>query len=261
MVVPAHAWTPWYGVFGSRSGFDSLEECFLDMTGEVRAIETGLSSDPEMNWGVPYLTRKTIVSFSDAHSLPKLAREVTAFPGPPTYPGLADALARNRVAYTVEFYPQEGKYHYDGHRKCGVCRPPDDNPGRAGPCPVCGKSLTLGVLNRTGSLSRNKVIGARGADGFVRAPDGRPPFIRLVPLLEILAETIGQNPNTRKVETIYFQLIEELGNEIFVLTSAPYDDVVRVSGERIARSIGQVRAGEVQVEPGYDGVFGKVSLA
>lgn len=260
MVVPAHAWTPWYGVFGSRSGFDSLEECFLDLTPWVTAIETGLSSDPEMNWGVPHLSHRTIVSFSDAHSLPKLGREVTAFTGPPTYSGLADALAHNRVAYTVEFYPQEGKYYHDGHRKCGVGRPPEEIPGPANPCPVCGKSLTLGVLHRTGSLSKGKVIGIRGIDGLVRSPDGRPPFIRLVPLLEIIAEALGQNANSSKVQTNYFRLIEELGSEIEVLINARPDELARVSGERIARAIDLVRAGDLQVEPGYDGVFGKVSI-
>jgi uncharacterized protein (TIGR00375 family) len=260
MVVPAHAWTPWYGVFGTRSGFDSLEECFLDLTPWVTAIETGLSSDPEMNWGVPQLSNRTIVSFSDAHSLPKLGREVTAFPGPPTYPGLADALAHNQVAYTVEFYPQEGKYYYDGHRKCGVAQPPEEILGQASPCPVCGKSLTPGVLRRTGSLSKGKVVGIRGIDGLVQSPDGRPPFIRLVPLLEIIAEALGQNPNARNVQTNYFRLIQELGSEIDVLINATHDDLASVSGEHIARAIDRVRAGDLRVEPGYDGVFGKVSI-
>jgi uncharacterized protein (TIGR00375 family) len=261
IVLPAHAWTPWYGVFGSRSGFDSLEECFLDMTPAITAIETGLSSDPEMNWGVPDLFDRTIVSFSDAHSLPKLAREVTAFLGPLNYPSLALALAQNRVAYTVEFYPEVGKYHYDGHRKCGVGLPPEEVPRRAGLCPVCGRALTLGVLNRTRSLSPVKAVGIRGVDGFVRSPGGRPPFIRLVPLQEIIAEVLGQNPSSRKVQTIYFRMIEELGSEMEVLTNSNYGDLARVSGERIGRAIYQARDGNIRVEPGYDGVFGQVSIA
>lgn len=261
IVLPAHAWTPWYGVFGSKSGFDRLEECFLDMTPAITAVETGLSSDPEMNWGVGDLSNLTIVSFSDAHSLPKLAREVTAFQGPMTYPGLAETLAQNRVAYTVEFYPEEGKYHYDGHRKCGVCLPPAEIPMQSSVCPVCGKPLTLGVLNRTSSLSEGKVAGIKGADGFIQSPDGRPPFIRLVPLQEIIAEVLGQNPNTKRVQSIYLQMIEELGSEIEVLTSATEYDLARVSGERMAQAVLQVRAGDIQVEPGYDGVFGKVSIA
>ncbi|MDA1219364.1 MAG: endonuclease Q family protein [Chloroflexi bacterium] len=260
IVLPAHAWTPWYGVFGSKSGFDSLEECFLDMTPAITAIETGLSSDPEMNWGVGELSNKTIVSFSDAHSLPKLAREVTALLGPLTYPGLAEALSQNRVAYTVEFYPEEGKYHYDGHRKCGVCQPPAEILRQTGPCPVCGRPLTLGVLNRTGSLSNGKVAGIRGGDGFIQSPDGRPPFIKLVPLQEIIAEVMGQGPSTKKVQIIYLQMIEAVGSELQILINATEDDLARVSGERIAQAILQVRAGDIQVEPGYDGVFGKVSI-
>ena len=271
IALPAHAWTPWYGVFGSRSGFDSLEECFLDLAPAITAIETGLSSDPAMNWGVPDLLDQTIVSFSDAHSLPKLAREVTAFPGPLTYSGLLDALNKNRVAYTVEFYPEAGKYHYDGHRKCGVGQPPEEIPRTANPCPVCGKALTLGVLNRTaslsagslsaGSLSYGGTVGIRGVDGFIQSPDGRPPFIRLVPLQEIIAQVLGQNPSTRNVQTIYFQMIEQVGSEIDLLINATHEDLARVSGERIAQAIDQVRAGDIRVEPGYDGVFGKVSLA
>ena len=261
IVLPAHAWTPWYGVFGSKSGFDSLEECFLDMTPAITAIETGLSSDPEMNWGVRDLSQKTIVSFSDAHSLPKLAREVTAFQGPLAYQGLAQDLAQNRVAYTVEFYPEEGKYHYDGHRKCGVCLPPEAIPLPARACSVCGKLLTLGVLNRTSSLSDGKVAGIRGGDGFIQSPDGRPPFIRLVPLQEIIAEVLGQSPSTKKVQSLYFQMIEELGSELHILINATQDDMARVSGESIAQAIHQVRAGDIRVAPGYDGVFGKVSIA
>ena len=261
IVLPAHAWTPWYGVFGSKSGFDSLEECFLDMSPAINAIETGLSSDPEINWAVRDLSDKTLVSFSDAHSLPKLAREVTAFQGPLTYQGLAQALAQNEVAYTVEFYPEKGKYHYDGHRKCGVCQPPAEIPIQAKPCPVCGKPLTLGVLNRALLLSEGKVNGTRGGDGFVQSTEGRAPFIRLVPLQEIISEVLSQSPNTKKVQSVYFKMIEEVGSELQVLINANHHDLAGASGERIAQAIIQVRAGNIKVEPGYDGVFGKVSIA
>ena len=196
LVIPAHAWTPWYGVFGSKSGFDSLEECFLDLTQAIAAIETGLSSDPAMNWGVPELRSRAILSFSDAHSLPKLAREATAFNGPLTYAGLAGAIAANDVAFTVEFYPEEGKYHYDGHRKCGVSRAPDFSETERLPdrdtCPVCRKTLTLGVLHRVMSRTPEPVVVRPGPDGFVNSPDGRPPLHPPSPVAGVGIPSPGQ---------------------------------------------------------------------
>ena len=144
LVIPAHVWTPWYGLYGSKSGFDRLEDAFLDMAKYIHAVETGLSSDPAMNWIVPQLSDKTTVSFSDAHSLPKLGREVTVFDAPLSYSGLSQALAENLVAYTAEFYPQEGKYHYDGHRKCGVSQHPSETGRRSVACPVCSRPLPWG---------------------------------------------------------------------------------------------------------------------
>ena len=260
VVVPAHAWTPWYGVFGSKSGFDSLEECFQDLTPAIPAVETGLSSDPAMNWGVPNLAGKTIISFSDAHSLPKLARELTVFNGPLTYQGLSDALFQNRVAYTVEFYPEEGKYHYDGHRKCHVCQPPGASLEQRGLCPVCHRPLTLGVLHRTRSLSAEPVSESRAPDGFIHSPDGRPPFTRLVPLQEIIAQVLGQGLATKGVTKAYFGVINELGSELQTLLHASPADLALAAGEPLARAILQARRGDVQVSPGYDGVFGTVSL-
>ncbi len=260
IVVPAHAWTPWYGVFGSKSGFDSLEECFQDLTPAIPAVETGLSSDPAMNWGVPDLAGKTIVSFSDAHSLPKLARELTVFDGPLTYQGLTDALFQNRVAYTVEFYPEEGKYHYDGHRKCGVCQPPEASLERRGFCPVCRRPLTLGVLHRTRSLSTTTADDSRGPDGFIHSHDGRPPFTRLVPLQEIIAQVRGLGLATKGVTNAYFDVVNQLGSELQALLHASADDLTVAAGEPLARAVLQARRGEVEVSPGYDGVFGTVSL-
>ncbi|MBT98565.1 MAG: DNA helicase UvrD [Dehalococcoidia bacterium] len=153
MVVPAHIWTPWYGLLGSKSGFDSLEECFGDMTLNIHAVETGLSSDPEMNWAVPALKGKTIMSFSDAHSLPNMGRELTVFEGDATYTDLVAGLKNNLVEKTLEFFPEEGKYHFSGHRKCGVSQTPEE-PGRSGNrCPECGRPLTLGVVHRVHELS------------------------------------------------------------------------------------------------------------
>ena len=229
LVIPAHVWTPWYGLYGSKSGFDHLEGAFLDMEKHIHAVETGLSSDPAMNWMVPQLADKTIVSFSDAHSLPKLGREVTVFDAPLSYSGLSQALAKNLVAYTAEFYPQEGKYHYDGHRKCGVSQHPSETGRRGVACPVCNKPLTLGVLHRVSYVAQQKEDPGAPAqlapaqlaterecvpdsEGFVRSPEGRPPFIRLLPLQEIIAALWGRGPATKAVQTEYMRLVAELGS-------------------------------------------------
>ncbi len=298
LIIPAHVWTPWYGLYGSKSGFDHLEECFLDMSPQVHAVETGLSSDPAMNWRVPQLAGRTLVSFSDAHSPPKLGREATVFEGPFSYRGLAEALAGNRVAYTIEFYPEEGKYHFDGHRKCGVCQSPTETFRQGGRCQVCGRPLTLGVLHRTRSLSQWEANGTgkpsemdrqfiseetsdrtsdgtsggtsdgsrrqandpSAPDGFVRSHQGRPPFIRLLPLQEIIGATLGLGENTKGVQREYRRLVAELGSELSVLIRAEAADLTPVAGERLARAVLQARRGDIQVAPGYDGVFGKVSL-
>ena len=260
LVIPAHAWTPWYGVFGSKSGFDSLSECFLDMTPAIPAIETGLSSDPAMNWGVAELSDIAILSFSDAHSLPKLAREATAFNGLLSYRGLSNAIACNDVAFTVEFYPEEGKYHYDGHRKCGVRRVPDLSDPDFATCPVCLRPLTLGVLHRVIVLSGSTVAGHPGEDGFLRSPDGRPPFIRLVPLQELIAQVMGRGVGTRAVQTAYMRTVQELDGELNALISGSLPDLDAVAGGPVAEAVLRSRAGDICVEPGYDGVFGKISL-
>jgi uncharacterized protein (TIGR00375 family) len=260
IIVPAHAWTPWYGVFGSRSGFSTLEECFEDMLPAVTAIETGLSSDPAMNWAVPELADKTILSFSDAHSLPKLAREATVFEGTLSYQGFAKALSENQVAYTIEFYPEEGKYHYDGHRKCGVSQSPDETLRQGTRCPKCHRPLTLGVLHQTKLLGRSDEGTITNEDGFVRSPQGRPPFMRLIPLQEIIAEVFGQSPNTKRVQEEYQRIVSEMGSELQVLAESKSAELEPVTGEQLAEAILMARAGKVSVEPGYDGVFGKISL-
>jgi uncharacterized protein (TIGR00375 family) len=261
IVIPAHVWTPWYGVFGSKSGFDRLEECFQDMAPLIHAVETGLSSDPAMNWGMTELADKTIVSFSDAHSLPKLAREATVFEGTLNYQGLAEALAQNQVAYTVEFYPEEGKYHYDGHRKCGISQSPEETLRQGTRCPVCGRPLTLGVLHRTKALSQGNAAFKRGSDGFVRSLQDRPPYVRLVPLQEIIAAVLGQSPNTKRVQGEYRRITDELGSELQVLINTQPADLEKVAGEGLARAILRVRTEDIHVEPGYDGVFGKISFS
>lgn len=265
IVIPAHVWTPWYGLFGSKSGFDHLEECFQDMTRYINAVETGLSSDPAMIWPIGELANRTIVSFSDAHSVPKLGRELTAFQGELSYQGLAHALANQGVAYTVEFYPEEGKYHYSGHRKCGVRHTPEDTQIEGYRCGACQRPLTLGVLHRVRELSEPAIpVGDSKArysdDGFVRHEESRPPFIRLIPLVEIIAETLGQGPSTRRIAAQYQDLTRQLGSELQVLMTASATDLAKVAGENLARAITRARFGDVRVDPGYDGVYGKIHV-
>ena len=260
IVIPAHIWTPWYGLFGSKSGFDSLEECFLDMTPHIHAVETGLSSDPAMNWAIPELASRTIVSFSDAHSVAKLGREVTVFQGEFSYQGLADALVHQKVAYSVEFYPEEGKYHHSGHRKCGIRLSPEETENTGVRCPTCQRPLTLGVLHRVRELSQGEVPAFRDTHGFVQNEEGRPPFIRLVPLVEIIAETLGRGAATKGVRLEYQRIVQELGSELHVLVETDGSDLERVAGERLAQGILKARTGDVRVEPGYDGLYGTVRL-
>ena len=266
MVVPAHIWTPWYGMLGSVSGFDSLEECFGSLTPMIRAVETGLSSDPAMNWAAPDLTGRAIVSFSDAHSLPNLGREVTAFKGRPSYDGLKRAVEQNAIAYTVEFYPEEGKYHFDGHRKCGVRQSPLETAAQGGGrCPVCRRPLTLGVLYRVHSLSSTARAGdleepPPGAGGLISPADGRPPFMRLVPLEELLAETLGVGRRTKAVGNVYRKLCAEFGNELEVLARADAADIRQAAGEPVAQAILKARTGQVVTEPGFDGQYGTVRV-
>ncbi len=263
IVIPAHAWTPWYGMFGSKSGFNSLEECFQDMTPQIHAVETGLSSDPAMIWSIPDLVGRSIVSFSDAHSPPKLGREVTVFEGELSYWGLASALSQEAIAYTVEFYPEEGKYHYTGHRKCGVRQTPDETRDRGTLCPVCRRPLTLGVLHRVAALSTGPAphegaTGGRGCDGFVRHIRSRPPFIRLIPLVELIAEAMDRGPAAKAVGNQYDGLVRHFGSELQVLMNASAMELEDVAGESIAQSVLRARVGDVTVEPGFDGVYGKI---
>ena len=266
MVIPAHIWTPWYGLLGSVSGFDSLEECFGDLTPMIHAVETGLSSDPAMNWAISDLSSQAIVSFSDAHSLPNLGRELTVFRGAPTYGGLRDAVAQNAISHTVEFYPEEGKYHYNGHRNCRVRQSPEETAAQGdGRCPVCRRPLTLGVLHRVRSLftaEGDEEIGApaTGMDGFVKSPDGRPPFLRLVPLEELLSETLGVGRRTKSVANVYRKLCAEFGGELQVLARVEGQEIQRVAGERVAQAVLKARTGQVVVEPGFDGQYGEVRV-
>ncbi|MDA1348855.1 MAG: endonuclease Q family protein, partial [Chloroflexi bacterium] len=259
-VIPAHAWTPWFGIYGSKSGFDSLEECFGDTWEHVPAIETGLSSDPAMNWMVPELDDRAIVSFSDAHSLPRMGRELTYFNGELSYDGLLSSLRTQDIAYTIEFFPEEWKYHHSGHRKCGVSLSPAEVAEGGGRCPKCGRRLTLGVLQRVHELGRREVETRVDEEGFTRSVDGRPPFRSMVALDLIVAESLGVGVKTKMVRTTYGKLIAELGGEMSVLMEATTDDIARVAGDRVAEGVYRVRRGQVQIEPGYDGRYGTVKI-
>ena len=267
MVMPAHVWTPWYGALGSVSGFDSLEECFGSLSPLIRAVETGLSSDPAMNWAVPELNERAIVSFSDAHSLPNLGREVTVFRGKPTYGELRQGLEGQGVAYTVEFHPQEGKYYYNGHRNCGVSQSPQETKTQGSQrCPECGRPLTLGVLHRVASLSAPAPDGEGsvelqpGPDGFIRHRGHRAPFLRLVPLEEILSDALGVGRRSKRVSGVYHKLCAELGSELDVLIRASRRELLDLAGEHVAQAILRARAGQVAIEPGFDGQYGKVKV-
>ncbi len=252
--IPAHIWTPHFSVLGSRSGFDSLEHCYGDLTEQIFAVETGLSSDPSMNWRVSALDRFTLVSNSDAHSPEKLAREANLIEGELSYMGLSGALKGSpgqKFRGTVEFYPQEGKYHYDGHRACKVRLSPEQAEGLSNQCPACGGRLTEGVLARVGQL-------ADRPEGF--RPANAKDFQRLIPLSEVIAESLGVGPSTKKVLALRNTLLNNVGSELTVLRNAPLDQLSRVGGELIAEAVRRNRHGEVKIEPGYDGQYGTVKI-
>jgi uncharacterized protein (TIGR00375 family) len=253
IVIPAHAWTPWFSVFGSRSGFGSLKACFGDLCERIFALETGLSSDPPMNRRVSSLDRLALVSFSDAHSPGTIAREATLFDLPEvSFPALVAALRSRdpeRLLGTIEFFPEEGKYHFDGHRSCGIVFSPAESRERENLCPQCGKPLTLGVLHRVEDLA-DREEGGGPVDSFRH----------LVPLGEVLAQALGVGTGTKRVAEEYDRLIHRLGSELSVLLDASDEDLAAAVSGRVLEAIRKARRGEVRVEPGYDGVFGKVTI-
>ncbi len=263
IVIPAHAWTPWYGIYGSRSGFDSLEECFGDLAPMITAIESGLSSDPSMNWAVPDLQARSVVSFSDAHSVNRLGREMTAFAATLSWDGLSTALHDFGVAYTVEFYPEEGKYHYSGHRKCGISYDSAQLAANGCDCPVCGRPLTLGVLHRVSALADKSVDSDLhpGSDGFLRPAGNHPPFARLIPLQEIIAAVRNLGVNTRTVMREYTAVTDAIGSELSALLFASHPDLAAVAKDDVADAILRARSGKINITPGYDGQYGSIQLA
>ena len=331
LFIPCHIWTPWFSLYGSKSGFDSVQECFGELSKYIYAVETGLSSDPDMNWRVPDLDQKQIVSFGDAHSLQKLGREATALEIEDTkilrYEDIRRAIigkweggngklekemgsensedqiispqnqASNfppHISYTVEFYPEEGKYHWTGHRKCGIVLSPEETAKKGMSCPVCGKGLTVGVMERVKALGPSFAKATEGKDrvgdrvsevdefgvrwtkekpafakasadakamaGKAAGKKERPRFVKLVPLAEIIAETLKAGESSQKVQQEFGKLIEILGSEIKILTRTSKEEIAKIGGEKLAEGIMKVRKGDIYISPGFDGEFGKVSV-
>ncbi|QTA87046.1 UvrD-helicase domain-containing protein [Desulfonema magnum] len=253
-LIPAHIWTPWFSVLGSKSGFDSLEECFEELVSEIFAAETGLSSDAPMNWRVSGLDALTLVSNSDAHSPANLGRNANIFDTERSYSAIRSALKTGDPAQclgTIDMYPEEGKYHFDGHRKCNVCLRPDETIAKKGICPVCGKPLTVGVLYRVEELA-DRPEGIR--------PPKAIPFYHIIPLAEILSEIFSVGPKTKKVGTHYQTAIETLGPELNILQTCPADDIDKVGIPLLGEAIKRMRAGDVHISPGYDGEYGKITV-
>jgi DNA helicase-2/ATP-dependent DNA helicase PcrA len=250
--IPAHIWTPWFSVLGAKSGYDTIEECFGDLSREIFALETGLSSDPPMNWLCSFLDGYTLISNSDAHSPEKLGREANLFDAALTYSSIISAMTGKgdqRFLGTIEFFPQEGKYHLDGHRKCGICWTPQETLRHGGICPVCGKAVTVGVLNRVMQLADRR-------DPERRA--NRHNYFSLTPLKNLIAEMRGISPDSKGVHREYEQLIKRGGPEFSLLLELPYERIMEVADEILAEGIRRIRSGEVYIEEGYDGKFGSI---
>lgn len=271
LLIPCHVWTPHFGIYGSASGFDSLNEAFGDMSKYVYGVETGLSSDPDMNWQIEELMNRSILSFSDAHSPAKMGREATVFDlDAPTYENIRQAIMRkgdNKIAYTIEFYPEEGKYHFSGHRNCKVVFGPDEIREKGINCPVCNKRLTEGVLLRVQQLGSDKLLkratdkkNKQGLKWFTDNLKKQPPYVKLVPLVEVVAEGLGVTLASQKVPEMYKKLVDGLGSEINILLKADIKEIEKISNSKIAQGINKVRGGDIVIAPGFDGEFGKVKI-
>ncbi len=257
-MIPAHAWTPWFSVFGSYSGFDSIEECFGELSPRIFAIETGLSSDPKMNWRWSALDNIALISNSDAHSLENLGREANVFnleveKTPNLYAEIRRILKekdKNKFLYTIEFFPEKGKYHFDGHRLCGVSFKPKETKKLKGICPVCKQPLTIGVLRRVDDL----------ADRAEPEPKNKIPYKNLLPLKEIIAAAFGIGDKSKKVEAEYQKLIKAGKNEFNVLLNLNAQEIAKISSPEIAEAMNKMRNGEIKLIPGFDGEYGKIEI-
>ena len=252
--VPAHIWTPWFSVLGAKSGFDTIQECYQDLTKYIHAVETGLSSDPAMNWMCSFLDDYTLISNSDAHSPEKLGREANIFDTDLNYTAIINAMKSRypeQFLGTVEFFPQEGKYHYDGHRKCRIVWNPIETLKHKGNCPVCGKAVTVGVMNRVSQLSDRKDVSEK---------IDKVPYYSLIPLKEILSEIFKVGPNTKQVTQAYNKLVQKFGSEFNILLNLSLNEIKENTNEIITEAIRRMRSGEVYIREGYDGEYGQIKV-
>lgn len=312
MIIPCHAWTPWFSLYGSNSGFDSIDECFGSYAKYIYGIETGLSSDPFMNWQIKELDNRSILSFSDAHSMAKMGREATVFELQKlTFNNIKEAimqpyltienrklkvevedrrskidnninsqssilkkpssifnsLSSNKIKYTIEFYPEEGKYHYTGHRNCNFVQDPKQTKENGSLCPVCHRPLTVGVMHRVEELARNpkfsdeiSKLNSNGVKWIIDPSKKHSPFVKLVPLNEIIAESLNSTVASLKVKNLFDDLCKEFGSELNVLLRVPLQDIAKKTGEKVAEGVEKVRKGEIVILPGYDGQYGIVKI-
>jgi len=252
--VPAHIWTPWFSILGSKSGFDSVVECFEDLSEYISAVEMGLSSDPPMNWMCSFLDKYILIANSDAHSPDKLGRNANLLDADLSYKGIINALKSgnpDNFKGTVNLFPQEGKYHFDGHRKCGIRWSPLETLQHNEICPVCGKKITVGVMNRVAQLADR--------DNILERPN-RHPFYSLIPLREILSEIEGVSPSSIKVENSYKQLVHKAGSEFNILLNLELEQINKIGGELLCEAIRRLRNREVYIKEGFDGEFGIIKL-
>jgi len=254
MLVPAHIWTPWFSLFGSKSGFDVLEDCFEEQSKNIYCLETGLSSDPAMNWRLSKLDRYSLISNSDCHSPQKIGREANVFDCELSYYEIMDVLKKkdkNRFLYTIEFFPEEGKYHFDGHRNCKVRFSPAETKKSKGLCPVCSRPVTVGVMNRVDVLADRQ-------EGFM--PEGAIPFKNLIPLDEVISEALEVGKTSKKVLNAYNSAVSKLGTEFDILMHKSEDILYANLPAKIAQGILRVRNNEVSINPGYDGEYGTIKI-
>lgn len=295
-LIPCHIWTPWFSLYGSKSGYDRIEDCFGKYAKRIFAVETGLSSDPTMNWRINELEGRSIVSFSDAHSMQKMGREATVLrsknhesgikEGDITYDNIMNSLVRWKervfeIDYTIEFYPEEGKYHYTGHRNCNIVQTPNETKKNGETCSVCGRGLTVGVMYRVDELSnspeknyikkkdKNGVVWMSAKDPLrseISSKDGqdknrkRPKYVNLVPLLEVLSEALGFGVGTQAVNSMYDKLLIDLGTEHEILLRSSIKEIESVGGSRVAEAVKKVRERNIHIVPGYDNTYGMVEI-
>lgn len=277
MIIPCHIYTPWFSMFGSKSGFDTVGECFGEFSDRIYGVETGLSSDPYMNWQIKDLEKRSILSFSDAHSPAKMGREATVFMTKDgldkkiTFKDISEAIQRKpdanfKIGYTIEFYPEEGKYHYTGHRNCNYFQVPDTTRKEGTLCPVCKRPLTVGVMHRVEDLAKNgfakevSKLSNSGVKWILDPGKIHPPFVKLVPLNEIIAESLHSTVASQKVKDLFDMLCLTFGSEINILLKVPISDIAKIAGERVAGGVEKVRKGDIDIHPGYDGLYGVVKI-